>query len=108
MTDPIDDFVMPQLMEFKGKKLKAVNKGEEEQSDALKEQEKSYEGFIGYAKELLDGVKEVKLTSRLKDSAAVLVGDEHTMVATYQKMMRRMGQPVPEQENVLELDPSTR
>ena len=50
MTDPIDDFVMPQLMEFKGKKLKAVNKGEEEQSDALKEQEKSYEGFIGYAK----------------------------------------------------------
>ena len=105
MTDPIDDFVMPQLMEFKGKKLKAVNKGEEEQSDALKEQEKSYEGFIGYAKELLDGVKEVKLTSRLKDSAAVLVGDEHTMSPHIEEMMRRMGQPVPEQESVLELNP---
>ena len=105
MTDPIDDFVMPQLMEFKGKKLKAVNKGEEVQSDSLKEQEKSYEGFIGYAKELLDGVKEVKLTSRLKDSAAVLVGDEHTMSPHIEEMMRRMGQPVPEQESVLELNP---
>ena len=105
MTDPIDDFVMPQLMEFKGKKLKAINKGEEEQSDSLKEQEKSYEGFIGYAKELLDGVKEVKLTSRLKDSAAVLVGDEHTMSPHIEEMMRRMGQPVPEHESVLELNP---
>ena len=105
MTDPIDDFVMPQLMEFKGKKLKAINKGEEEQSDSLKEQEKSYKGFIGYAKELLDGVKEVKLTSRLKDSAAVLVGDEHTMSPHIEEMMRRMGQPVPEHESVLELNP---
>ena len=28
MIDPIDDFVIPQLMEYKGKKLKAINKGE--------------------------------------------------------------------------------
>lgn len=106
MVDPIDDFVIPQLMEYKGKKLKAVNKGElEETSDQLKEEEKQFEGFIGFAKELLSGVKEVKLTSRLKDSAAVLVRDEFSMSPHIEEMMRRMGQEVPASESVLELNP---
>jgi len=62
MIDPIDDFVIPQLMEYKGKKLKAVNKGDLDDKDALKDEEKTFEGFIGYAKDLLDCVKGVKLT----------------------------------------------
>ncbi|VGO15012.1 Chaperone protein HtpG [Pontiella desulfatans] len=106
MIDPIDDFVIPQLFEFKGKKLKAVNKGDiEEDKEKLKEEEKQFEGFIGFAKELLDGVKEVKLTTRLKDSAAVLVGDEYSMSPHIEEMMRRMGQEVPPRESVLELNP---
>jgi len=106
MTDPIDDFVIPQLMEYKGKKLKAVNKGElEEDKEKLKEEEKQFKGYIGFAKDLLDGVKEVKLTSRLKDSAAVLVGDEFSMSPHIEEMMRRMGQDVPKHEKILELNP---
>jgi molecular chaperone HtpG len=107
MIDPIDDFVIPQLMEYKGKKLKAVNKGElEEDKDALKEEEKQFEGLIGFARELLSGVKEVKLTTRLKDSAACLVGDEYSMSPHIEEMMRRMGQDVPKRESVLELNPA--
>jgi len=106
MIDPIDDFVIPQLMEYKDKKLKAVNKGElEEDKEKLKDEEKQFKGFIGFAKDLLDGVKEVKLTSRLKDSAAVLVGDEYSMSPHIEEMMRRMGQEVPPRESVLELNP---
>jgi molecular chaperone HtpG len=105
MIDPIDDFVIPQLMEYKGKKLKAVNKGDLDDQDALKDEEKQFEGLIGYATELLDGVKEVKLTTRLKDSAAVLVGDEQSMSPHIEEMMRRMGQEVPKREAVLELNP---
>ncbi len=106
MTDPIDDFVIPQLMEYKGKKLKAVNKGElDEDKDKLKDEEKQFEGLIGYAKELLDGIKEVKLTTRLKDSAACLVGDEYSMSPHIEEMMRRMGQEIPPRESVLELNP---
>ncbi|MEE9369270.1 MAG: molecular chaperone HtpG [Pontiella sp.] len=105
MIDPIDDFVIPQLMEFKGKKLKAVNKGDIDDKDALEEESKTFEGFIGYAKDLLDGVKEVKLTTRLKDSAAVLVGEEQSMSPHIEEMMRRMGQEVPPRESVLELNP---
>ena len=106
MTDPIDDFVIPQLMEYKGRKLKAVNKGElEEDKKKLKKEEKEFKGYIGYAKELLNGVREVKLTSRLKDSAAILVGDEYSMSPHIEEMMRRMGQEVPKREAVLELNP---
>jgi len=105
MIDPIDDFVIPQLMEYKGKKLKAVNKGDLDDKDALKEEEKTFKGFLGFAKEALDGIKEVKLTTRLKDSAAVLVGDEQSMSPHIEEMMRRMGQPVPPRESVLELNP---
>ncbi|RKX47252.1 MAG: molecular chaperone HtpG [Verrucomicrobia bacterium] len=105
MIDPIDDFVIPQLMEYKGKKLKAVNKGNLDDKDALKDEEKQFEGYIGFAKEALDGVKEVKLTTRLKDSAAVLVGDEYSMSPHIEEMMRRMGQDVPKKESVLELNP---
>jgi len=105
MIDPIDDFVNPQLMEFKGKKLKAVNKGDIDDKDKLEEESKTFEGFIGYAKDLLAGVKEVKLTTRLKDSAAVLVGEEHSMSPHIEEMMRRMGQEVPPRESVLELNP---
>jgi molecular chaperone HtpG len=106
MIDPIDDFVIPQLMEYKGKKLKAVNKGDlEEDKEKLKDEEKQFEGFIGFAKDLIDGVKEVKLTTRLKDSAAVLVGDEYSMSPHIEEMMRRMGQEVPKRESVLELNP---
>jgi molecular chaperone HtpG len=105
MIDPIDDFVIPQLMEYKGKKLKAVNKGDLDDKDALKEEEKQFEGFIGYAKDILEGVKEVKLTTRLKDSAAVLVGEEYSMSPHIEEMMRRMGQEVPPRQSVLELNP---
>lgn len=105
MIDPIDDFVIPQLMEYKGKKLKAVNKGDLDDKDALKEEEKQFEGYLGFAKDLLDGVKEVKLTTRLKDSAACIVGDEYSMSPHIEEMMRRMGQDVPKRESVLELNP---
>ncbi len=106
MTDPIDDFVIPQLMEYKGKKLKAVNKGEiKEDKETLKKEEKQFKGLLGFAKELLDGVKEVKLTTRLKDSAACLVGDEYSMSPHIEEMMRRMGQDVPKRESILELNP---
>jgi molecular chaperone HtpG len=93
-------------MEYKGKRLKAVNKGElDEDRDKLKEEEEQFEGLIGYAKELLEGVKEVKLTTRLKNSAACLVGEEYSMSPHIEEMMRRMGQEVPKRESILELNP---
>lgn len=104
--DPIDEFVMPQLGEYKGKKFKAANKGDLGDSDKLKDEKKKFEGFLGFVKEKLKGVSEVRLSTRLKESPACLVGDEYSMSPHIEAMMRRMGQPVPEMERVLELNPA--
>lgn len=106
MLDPIDDFVIPQLMEFKGKKLKAINKGElDSDKDALKEEEKQFKDFLSFAGKELKGVGTVKLTTRLKDSASCMVVGENAMSPHIEEMMRRMGQEVPPQTSTLELNP---
>lgn len=104
--DPIDEFVMPQLHEYKGKKFKAANKGDVGDDAALKDEKEKFEGFLGFVAEKLSGVKEVRLSTRLKESPACLVGDEMSMSPHIEAMMRRMGQPVPEMDRVLELNPS--
>lgn len=104
--DPIDEFVMPQLGEYKGKKFKAANKGDLGDSDTLKDETKKFEGFLGFVKEKLKGVSEVRLSTRLKESPACLVGDEYSMSPHIEAMLRRMGQPVPELDRVLELNPA--
>jgi len=106
LLDPIDEFVMPQLHEYKGKKFKAANKGDLHDADQLKDETKKFEGFFGFVKEKLGGIKEVRLSTRLKESPACLVGDEHSMSPHVEAMLRRMGQPVPEMERVLELNPA--
>jgi molecular chaperone HtpG len=106
LLDPIDEFVIPQLGEYKGKKFKAANKGDAGDTEALKDEKKKFEGFLGFVKEKLSGVKEVRLSTRLKESPSCLVGDEYSMSPHIEAMLRRMGQPVPEVERVLELNPS--
>ena len=106
MLDPIDEFVMPQLGEYKGKKFKAANKGDLGDAEALKGEKKKFEGFLGFVGGKLTGVKEVRLSTRLKESPACLVGDEYSMSPHVEAMMRRMGQPVPRSERVLELNPA--
>ncbi|MBC8206935.1 MAG: molecular chaperone HtpG [Kiritimatiellaeota bacterium] len=104
--DPIDEFVMPQLYDYKGKKFKAANKGDAGDDESLKDEKEKFEGFLGFVKEKLSGVKEVRLSTRLKESPACLVGDEYSMSPHIEAMMRRAGQPVPEMDRVLELNPT--
>lgn len=106
LLDPIDEFVIPHLGEYKGKPFKAANKGESGDTDALKDEQKKFEGFLGFVQEKLSGIKEVRLSTRMKESPACLVGDEYSMSPHIEAMMRRMGRPVPEQQRVLELNPS--
>ena len=54
---------------------------------------------------LADDVKEVRLSHRLIDSAAVLVGDPGDLTPTLEKMYRAMGQELPKVKRTLELNP---
>jgi molecular chaperone HtpG len=55
-----------------------------------------------------DDVKEVRLSGRLKESAAVLVSDEWAVGPQMARLMERMGRggEVPPSKRVLELNPS--
>ena len=59
-------------------------------------------------KRKLADVKEVRLSNRLKESAACLVADEYAMGAHMERLMQRLGKgkELPESQRILELNPS--
>jgi molecular chaperone HtpG len=115
LTDPIDEWVVQNLTEYDGKKLKSVLKGEleietEEEKkqleDKKKDAEKQYGSLLGFIKEKLDDrVKEVRLSSRLTDSACCLVADEYDMNANMERILKAMNQDIPASKRILELNP---
>jgi molecular chaperone HtpG len=110
MLDEIDDFVMSSL-EYKGKKLKSVIKGDVS-LDPAKERDreqarKRYEKLIELLKDRLkEDVSDVRLSGRLKDSACCLVAEEGAMDASMERLMKAMGQAVPDRKKILEINPS--
>ncbi|MBI4844126.1 MAG: molecular chaperone HtpG [Nitrospirae bacterium] len=110
MLDDIDDIVMGSL-EYKGKRLKSVIKGEVALDSGDKEEkekhEKAYKELLEVIREQLkDDVKDVRLSGRLRDSACCLVADEGDMDPQLEKILRQMGQEVPERKRILEVNPS--
>jgi molecular chaperone HtpG len=109
MTDDIDDFIMLDLQEYKGKKIKSVIKGDvnlDKTEQADKDQSKEKFGkLLGMIKEQLkNDVKDVRLSGRLKDSACCLVADEGGLDAQMEKLLKSMGQDVPVNKRILEIN----
>jgi molecular chaperone HtpG len=107
LTAPIDEFVVQHLTEFKGKKLKAADKGTVAQAPVDEARKKTFQPLLDSLKEKLDEVKEVRLSSRLKESAACLVADEGDMGAHLERMIQRMGKghELTPAKRILELNP---
>ena len=96
---------MQALPEYKGKKLKAVDRGRlDEAVDEGKR--KAFQGLLEFMKERLGEVKEVRLSNRLKESAACLVAEEGAPGAHVQELLRRLGrgQELPPAKKVLEVN----
>lgn len=114
-TDAIDQWVVERLREFDGKKLVAVDKGtlelgtEAEKAETKKRIETAdaeFRELSAFLKEhLKEKVGEVKLSTRLTDSACCLVADEHALNASMERLMRAMNQEVPQQLRTLEINP---
>ncbi len=110
MTDPVDEILMQALPEYKGKKFKAIDRGElevEKETETEKEQkEKENKDLVSFFKETLgDDVKEVRLSNRLKESPACVVGLEGQYGAQMERLMKEMGADTIKREAVLELNP---
>jgi molecular chaperone HtpG len=115
MTDPVDEWVVQSVTEYQEKHLKAIDRGdleldseEEKKAHEAKKEEaqKEYSGVISYIQEALkEKVKEVRLSSRLTESACCLVADEMGLNANMEKILKSMNQDVPEAKRILELNP---
>jgi molecular chaperone HtpG len=93
LTDPIDEFMAPNLGRYRGKELKAADQGELEgdKGSASNEEQEKYKALLEYLKSKLPEVSDVRLSGRLKESAACLVADAGAMTAHLERLMQRMG-----------------
>jgi molecular chaperone HtpG len=110
MAEPVDPFFAEALGTYKDKPLKAVDKGDLEadgdEDDITEETQGDYEKLLGHLSEALEEVKSVRLSRRLKESAACLVAEDGQMNAQMERLMRQFGgQEAPEAPRILELNP---
>ncbi|MBN1760928.1 MAG: molecular chaperone HtpG, partial [Chitinispirillaceae bacterium] len=112
LVDPIDEWVVNDIYNFEGKQLKSVMQGDldlgdlgKKEKDAKKKSESKFKKLSERIKNILaDKVKEVKVTTRLTDSPACLVSEANAMGSHMEKLMKAMGQAVPESKRILEIN----
>ena len=106
LTDPVDEYVIPWLGEYKGKKLEPADRAEPTPADDIAADVKeTFAGLLAAFQEKLPEVADVRLTRRLTESAACLVSVAHGPSAHLERIMKQMGQAVPEAKRVLEVNP---
>jgi molecular chaperone HtpG len=95
MIDPIDEYVIQQLKEFDGKKLRNCSKegmeleDTEDEKKKFEEQKAEFEGLAKAVKEILgDKVDKVVISNRIEDSPCILVTSEHGWSANMERIMK--------------------
>ncbi len=113
LIDRVDEWMLSHIYEFEGKSLQSVAKGAVDlgslQDEAEKKQaEEAAEAFkptLDRLNEALKGrVKEVRVTTRLVDSAACVVADEGDMSGHLSRMLKQAGQSAPKSLPILEVN----
>merc|ERR1711957_851811 len=94
MVDPIDEYVVQQLKEFDGKKLKSTTKegldiDDEDEKKKLEEMKAEFEPLTKLMKEVLgDKVEKVLISFRMADSPCVLTTSEYGWSANMERIMK--------------------
>lgn len=111
MVSAVDEFIVPMMMEFDGKPLVSVESANLETSDDEKQQKEEkqtkYKDMFDKIKDFLkEDIEDVRLTNKLTQSISCLVDKEGAIPKNMEMMMKQMGQIVPEQKKILELNQS--
>lgn len=115
LTDPVDAFLVQAFKEYKKVTLKSVTAGDislKEESKEDKEQKEKkaveFKDFLELTKNTIsaDKIEKVELNENLGDALAALKTPENGVDPQMEKMMKAMGQAVPAQKRVLELNPN--
>ena len=114
LTDPVDTWAAEGLAEHGGKKLvnamradvKLPDTGDEEKKKT-EEAGKEIEPLVAAAKKLLeDKVRDVTVSTRLRESPACLALAGAAMPAHIEKLIARSGKELPKGQRTLELNPT--
>jgi molecular chaperone HtpG len=109
----IDAWVMDHLQEFEGKQFRDATRGDLDlgalastaEKEKAESQLKESASLLKRVKDALgDRVSEVRVSTRLKDSVAVLVAGEHDLSAPLRRALEAAGQKAPSGKPVLELN----
>lgn len=116
MVDPIDEWVVNGLTEYKGKNLQSITKEgldlDTDEEKAAKEVEKKqaneeFSAILQVMKEhLKEQVKDVVISDRLTATAVCLVNSEGDVSSHMQKILQQMGQNLGRSEKrIMEINP---
>ena len=111
LSDRVDEWLSAHLMDYEGKKLQSVAKGEldlgedEASEKELEEKSKSAEKLLKRMKQALeDKVEDVRVTNRLTDSPACIVLNEQDMAMHMQRILKEAGHELPSSKPILEIN----
>jgi molecular chaperone HtpG len=116
LSDPVDEMWTQRAPAYKELSFQSVGKGavelgtDEEKQAAekdLNEKKETYKSLMEAVQaQLSDNVKEVRLSSRLTDSASCLVSNENDLSPQMEQLLKSMNQDVPKSKRILELNPT--
>ena len=113
LADRVDEWVMQHLTEFKGKSFKDIGRGDleldgENNTDNIEvEETKEEKQILKRVKRLLrDKVDEVRMSTRLKESASCLVLGEQDLSFQMREILKASGHDAPDSVPSLELNPN--
>ena len=113
MTDRVDEWALNYLHDFDGTPLQSVAKGavdlgklqDETEKKAAEEAAEAFKPLLAKLKEALkDKAEDVRVTTRLVDSPACLVVQDHGMSTQLARMLKQAGQTAPDTKPVLEVN----
>ena len=112
LSDRVDEWLVANFGDFEELSLKSIAKGDLEDLDSKEDKKKKektvkdFENVITKAQEILSNqVKEVKVSSRLSESPSCLVADENELGGNMERIMKSLGQDIPDTKPILEINP---
>jgi molecular chaperone HtpG len=105
LTDPVDEWLVQSLTEFDGTPLQSVSRGDLQLDDEPSGDKADVSALGPWVHQMLgDAVASVRESTRLTDSAVVLVDEDQGVSANMERILRQANQQVPAARRVLELN----
>ena len=115
LSDRVDEWLVQHLMEFDGKQLQSVAKGEldlsklesEEDKKAQEKVEAEARNMVEHIKKVLaEKVEDVRVSHRLTSSPSCIVLKDHDMALYMQQLLKQAGHEMPNTKPSLEINPT--